>query len=308
MKRNLSPIVLFVYNRLSHTKKTIEALKNNELAILSDLIIYSDGPKNEEKNSIVQVNEVRNYLNNINGFKSIKIIKQKKNEGLSKSIISGVSNTVNLYGKVIVLEDDIVTSKYFLRFMNESLSFYEANHNIYGVTGYAYPINSKKLPSTFFLKDEGCWGWGTWDRAWLNFEKNPKKLIKSFDKKMIYDFNFNDSTNIWIQVIQNSKGIIDTWAVFWYATIFLNNGLFLHPRESFVKNIGHDFSGTNCIETSDYDVDLLEVYDIKFNDVIVESSMARDLHIQYFNSLKISIFRRLINKIFKILNYDRKYN
>src|SRR3989339_698479 len=139
----LSPIVLFVYNRLEHTRKTIEALQKNELAKDSELFLYSDGPKNEE--NIKKVNEVRKYINSIDGFKKVKIVEREINFGLARSIIAGVTDIVNKYGKIIVLEDDIVTSPYFLTFMNDALCLYENEEKVMHISGYFFPVENKNL-------------------------------------------------------------------------------------------------------------------------------------------------------------------
>ena len=123
MTKKLAPIVLFVYNRLNHTRQTLEALQKNDLASKSELIIYSDSAKN--KNDLDKVAKVREYIKNIDGFKKIIIRKAKKNIGLANSIINGVTKVVNEYGKIIVLEDDLMTSRFFLRFMNEALVAYK---------------------------------------------------------------------------------------------------------------------------------------------------------------------------------------
>lgn len=298
-KLDLAPIVLFVYNRPYHTKQTVEALQKNELASESELFIYSDAPKNE--NAEAKVAEVREYLRTIDGFKKITIIERDTNWGLANSIIDGVTKTVNEYGKIIVLEDDLVTSPYFLRFMNEALEFYRNEDKVFGVTGYAYPLLTKELPSTFFLKDEGCWGWATWSRAWKYFEKDTEKLIKTFTKSMIYEFNFNNSMNFWSQVIHNKQGKINSWAIYWYATVFLQNGLFLHSRESFVINIGHDGSGVHCGESFEYETNVIAKYNVQFATDIKISDVARQAHIMYFNSLKIPFIKRLFNKIKRML-------
>jgi len=83
---NLAPIVLFVYNRPLHTHQTFEALQKNELAEQRDLIIYSDAPRNDQARA--QVQEVRDYLKTISGFKSIIAIERDENLGLAKSIIN----------------------------------------------------------------------------------------------------------------------------------------------------------------------------------------------------------------------------
>lgn len=153
----LAPIALFVYNRPEHTRKTIDALKKNVLADASDLIIFSDAPKTSDSDSSVQ--EVRAILESIEGFKSVKILKRDKNWGLSKSIIDGVSRVCGDYGKVIVLEDDLVTSPYFLKFMNDGLDYYEAETRVISVHGYIYPV-PENLPATFFFAWCGLLGVG----------------------------------------------------------------------------------------------------------------------------------------------------
>ena len=125
----LSPIVLFVHNRPWHTKQTVEALQQNELAEDSELFIYSDAAKSSKANAAVQ--EVRDYIYSVSGFKKITIIERKYNWGLADSIIDGVTSIVNKYGRIIVLEDDLVTSPYFLKFMNDALSFYKNEKRVW---------------------------------------------------------------------------------------------------------------------------------------------------------------------------------
>ena len=173
MDKNLAPIVLFIYNRPWHTQQTVETLQKNELANESELFIYSDAAKNEQASE--SVNAVREYIKTINGFKEITIILRDKNWGLADSIIDGVTKIVNEYGRIIVLEDDLVTSPYFLKFMNEGLTMYENEDKVASIHGYIYPIDN--LPNTFFIKGADCWGWATWKRAWDVFEPNGQKIL-----------------------------------------------------------------------------------------------------------------------------------
>ena len=145
---NLAPIVLFVYNRPWHTAQTVEALQKNTLADKSELFIYSDAAKNSEV--ALYVKKVREYIRNISGFRKVTIMEREKNWGLANSIIDGVTTIVNKYGKIIVLEDDLVTSPYFLRFMNEALEMYENEESVASIHGYIYPIEG--LPETFFIR------------------------------------------------------------------------------------------------------------------------------------------------------------
>ena len=191
MKMN-APIALIVYNRLTNTKETVNALSKNMLAKESDLTIFSDGPKADK--DIEKVNEVRNYLKTITGFKSITIIESAVNKGLAASIISGVTEIVNKYTRIIVLEDDLVTSPYFLTYMNDALEMYENEEKVASIHGFIYPVK-KELPETFFIKGADCWGWATWKRAWDLFESDGLKLLNELkNRKLTKEFNFNNLT------------------------------------------------------------------------------------------------------------------
>jgi len=297
---NLAPILLFAYNRPWHTMQTVQALQNNTLAKESELIIFSDGPKDEK--AAPKVTEVRNYLHSIGGFKKVTIHEQPANLGLAENIITGVTDTVNKEGQAIVLEDDILTSPVFLQFMNESLNFYRESNQVMHISGYMYPIDTKELPDTFFLKPTSCWGWATWQRAWKYFEKDPAKLVKVFSRAMINDFNLDNSRDYFLQIKDNLAGRIRTWAIFWHASVYLNNGLSLHPKKSYARNIGHDGSGEHCNPTHVFDVALNNEFTKSFPEQITENSTARKKLEEYFNKLKPSFWQLLKAKTLSILN------
>lgn len=244
----LAPIVLFVYNRLWHTRQTVEALQKNETACDSQLFIFSDGAKDED--SLREVENVRAYLKTIKGFNKITIIERDINWGLADNIIDGVSAIITKYGKVIVLEDDIVTSPQFLNFMNNALIFYENEKRVWHISGWNYPIETAHLEDTFLWRAIQCWGWATWQDRWKHFEKNPQHLIENFTQEDIYAFDLEGINFFWQQVIKNAKNQINTWAVFWYATFFRHKGLCLSPSQTYVYNIGFDGSGIHC-DTND---------------------------------------------------------
>ena len=297
---NLAPIILFVYNRPWHTRQTIEALQKNILAYQSDLIIYSDGPK--DKNVFDSVSQVREYINNIKGFKSIKVIERSENWGLAKSIINGVTEVIEEYGTVIVLEDDIVTSPAFLSFMNQSLNYYKSNEKVWHVSGWSYPIENISEKDVYFWRVMNCWGWATWQDKWQYFQKNTDDLIELFNKKMIKDFDLDNSGIFWSQVLDNKKKKIDTWAIFWYATIFTNKGLCLNPAISYIENIGLDGSGEHCSMDSRYkSKNLNSSTEIGFIDEASESSEAVKNIIRYYHSLRRPLYLRVIKKLTKLL-------
>lgn len=298
----LAPITLFVYNRLAHTRKTIEALQKNELAIESNLIIFSDGfKKSPESQASVLV--VREYLKTINGFKSIKIIERSENLGLAKSIISGVTEIVNQYNKIIVLEDDLITSPYFLRYMNDALKLYENQEEVISIHAYIYPVKHF-LPETFFIKGADCWGWATWKRGWDLFEADGRKLLNELKaKKLTKEFDLNGSYPYTQMLKGQIKGLNNSWAVRWYASAFLKNKLTLYPGHSLISNSGFDDSGTHTGKT---DAFYTSAYDqpIKITEIpIVEDKEARLTIIKFFKSphlILLTIFMRL-KFYFKIL-------
>jgi hypothetical protein len=243
IKNTLAPIILFTYDRPWHLEQTLNALQKNELADQSQLIIYSDGGK--DNRSWKRVYESRRLLNSIQGFNKITIIHHDRNKGLARNIIDGITEAINNFGKAIILEDDILTNKFFLRFMNESLDYYENRKTIWHINGWNYPIATDHLSNTFVYREMKCWGWATWKDRWNNYKKNPSELIYEFNENDIYTFNIDGEANLFQQVQANISGKINTWAIFWYATIYKNKGLCISPTQSYTDQMGFDGSGTN---------------------------------------------------------------
>jgi len=299
MKMTFSPVVLFVYNRLWHTRKTVEALKANELAKLTDLIVYSDAPANPEEFSKVQ--DVRDYIRTITGFKNVTVIQREQNLGLAANIVCGVTQVVNRYGSVIVLEDDIVTSSSFLIFMNQMLEYYRSNKNIWHISGWNYPIDSDGLDDVYCSRVMNCWGWATWSDRWCHFQKNPDYLDKYWSDRKKYRFDLDGSGIFWSQVTANRRREINTWAIFWYATIFERNGLCLNPSITFVDNIGHDGSGVNCAKAEgNFQVFLNTKDKFQVIDNVVESELAIRRVKKYYKSQRKPLMLRLFSRLKKL--------
>lgn len=275
-----TPIALFVFKRLEHTRKTIESLRNNPESINSLLFIFSDAPKyaDEEKS----VYAVRGYIKNIEGFKSIEIFEREKNLGLSNSIISGVSQLLNDYESIIVLEDDLVVSPFFLNYMNSALALYKHDPEVISIHGYVYPVK-QNLPETFFLRGADCWGWATWRRGWDLFECDGKKLLDELTRKnLLRSFDLDGTVNNVRMLKRQIAGKVDSWAIRWHASAFINSKLTLYPGRSLVKNIGADYSGTNVKKTERYNVDLSN-YPINVEQLPpAENTEAREIIKNYF--------------------------
>ena len=236
---NLAPIVIFTYTRLETLKKTIESLKKNKMAKFSEIYIFSDCHKNKIDQPLV--NNVRKYLKSIKGYKKINLISRKENYGLARNIINGVSSVIKKRKKVIVLEDDIIVSPNFLEYMNDSLIRYQNNKKIWHINSWNYEIRDHNVEyNAFFTRHMNCWGWATWEDRWKYFEKKPDKILKKFNKEKIFRFNIENNLNYYSQLKRNKDGKLNTWAIFWYANIFLKNGLCLSPLKTLSKNIGFD--------------------------------------------------------------------
>ena len=241
----LAPIVLFVYNRAWHTQQTVEALQKNDLADKSELFIYADGEKQANDN---KVKEVREYIKTITGFKKVGIIEREKNWGLADNIIDGVTKIVNKYGRIIVLEDDIVTSVGFLKYMNKALEMYEDEEKVMHISGYLPKTSfSYLLPKTFFLRFMSCWGWATWKSSWNKSIWDTKYLWNRINKKeILYKYNYENALSFHHQLLDNIDGNIKTWAIKWFTSIYINEGYCLYSKTSLVQNIGFDGSGIHC--------------------------------------------------------------
>jgi hypothetical protein len=300
MQDNLAPIVLFVYARPEHTRKTLEALENNILADQSLLFIYADGLKvnaNEEQGKNFQA--TRALIRKKWRFKEVCIIEREKNWGLADNIVDGVTQIVNRYGKVIVLEDDVVPATGFLQYMNDALNFYENEEKVMHISAYIFPVN-KVLPTTFFYNTATCWGWGTWQRAWCYFEPSAAKLAQIIaEKGLIHQFNVQGGYNFYGDLLANANQQMKTWSVRWYASFFLQQGFALHPYPSLVNNIGHDGTGENSSNVGIFLWKKL-AQEIKIEPIeIKESQKAIDLIIKFHNPGKS--FKDYSKQILKFL-------
>lgn len=276
----LAPVVLFVFNRPQHTRRTLEALRSNTLAAQTDLFIYSDAARADAERPAVD--EVRRVIRSVRGFRSLTVIEQPHNRGLAQSIIEGVSSVVARHGRVIVLEDDLETSPDFLGFMNQALDFYAGQPQVMHISGYCYPMDTTGLPDTFFLAPASCWGWATWARAWSHFERDSARLLREMRPADIRRFNLDGAYDYFSQVRANAEGRINSWAVFWYATVFRAGGLCLHPRLSLVNNIGVDGSGVHGDCSNVYEVAVHSGEPLQMNADVRLSPAATQALMRYF--------------------------
>lgn len=296
--QKLAPIILFVYNRPKHTRRTLAALEKNPLADRSLLYIVSDAPKNAD--AVENVNKVRAIIREPWDFKHITIIERQKNWGLAENVIDGVTKIMNEHGKAIVLEDDLETSPFALTYFNDALHRYEHEERVMEISGYMYPVeHPKRLPKSFFFRVANSWGWATWKRAWDHFNPDIDDLTKHFKRKDIRRFSIDGKENFWKQVQAFKKGKIDSWAIRWYLSVFNQNGLVLYPRQSMIHNIGTDGSGTHSDIDDVYKVELATRKLKYFPNEIVENEKAYDAIKNFYTHRKGNLAERLIRFLIK---------
>ncbi len=234
--KTLAPIALFCYKRLDTLKQSIEALKLNQLAAESELFIFSDGPKKEGDEPIII--EIRNYLKTITGFRKLHVIEAVKNKGLATSVITGVSDIINKYDRIIVLEDDLLTSSNFLVYMNEGLDFFESTQKIFSVCGFSIPIKGQKENAIYFTKRSDSCGWGTWKNRWNIIDwdvTDYPALMKNRSARHAFNRMGSDMTGL---LTKQKTGKINSWAIRWCYHQFKHDLYSVHPVVSKIINIG----------------------------------------------------------------------
>lgn len=286
----LAPIVLFVYNRLELTQKTIEFLLCNQLCAESELVIFSDGSRNESDK--IKVEEVRQYIKSISGFKKITIKESILNKGLANSVISGVTQVFEKYDKVIVLEDDLLTAPDFLKFVNEALNFYKDDSKIWSITGYCPPIKiPKEYESDVFLAlRPSSWGWGTWKNRWNNIDweiKEYKELVK--DKRRQREFN-KGGNDLYNMLRNQKEGRIDSWAIRWSYNQFINSANTIYPVITKVQNIGFGNEATHTKKKRFQNQILDGNKEFVFNnELILDEGIAQQFKKLFMSRLKLFI-------------------
>ena len=289
---DLAPIVLFVYNRPEHTRRTLAALAANPLAIDSDLIIHADGPKKLEHASSVE--DTRVVVRGATGFKSVSLLERDENFGLARSIIAGVTEACEARGRAIVLEDDIVIVPEFLSYMNRALDRYASEERVMQISGYMFPISYPgELPETFFSRLPTSWGWSTWRRAWNSFEPDANSLLDRLKSSDVASFDLDGQYPYSQMLKDQSLGVLDVWGVRWYASMFLQGGLCLYPSHSLVSNIGMDGSGEHCGRSDAYDVALAEKAPTEFPVEVRASQIGERKIREFFKAQRGSFLKRL---------------
>ena len=288
------PILLFTYNRPVHFKRTLSSLGKNNNAEKYKLIIFIDGPKTELDRK--KIKGIESLIKSNNKFKSIKVLKNKINKGLKQSIIDGVNYAFKQFENVVVLEDDIITNKYYLDFMTDSLNYYQNHPLVSTVSGYSYINVNKAFKNKVYLSQRhSSWGWGTWKKNWIKYKWNNDWIKKHFRKKN-FKSSFNQAGEDMHHMLNlqiNKK--IDSWAIIYNLNCFLKNKYCLCPSTSLLYNIGMDGSGVHCKKNDKVFSNYKSNFKIEsFNKVSLDKNILNKI----YKSFHTPIYKRIINKIF----------
>jgi hypothetical protein len=290
-----APIVIFAFNRPVSFQRTVESLCNNIECKDSDLFVFVDGPRDNHPEEMEKVLAVRGFAEHITGFHSINYRFSDHNRGLADSVISGVTEVINCYGSVIVLEDDLVVASNFLLFMNEALTRYKESENIFSVCGYTNKIRIPKYYQydVYISSRSSSWGWGTWKNRWEKVDWKLSKWDNARRNKKA--FNAWGGSDCYHMLKRWKKSENNSWAIRFVYSQFVNHGWSVFPCRSLVKNNGFDGTGTNCHKYSRFKYDFDDTNKQVFNwspskliDLIV---LKRTLS---YESVRIRIWSRIM--------------
>ena len=292
-------IALFVYNRPEHTRRAVSSLLANPRAADSELFVFCDGAKTAAAQPMVE--QTRAFVRGISGFRAVTVVERERNFGLANSIIDGVTRICEERGQVIVLEDDLVLSPYFLDYMNEGLTLYAEVPQVASIHGYTYPVDCL-LPEIYFMRGADCWGWATWARAWRVFEPDAGKLLGELrNSGQLDDFDFGGAAGF-IEMLENFiAGKNDSWAVRWHAAAYLHGMMTLYPGRSLVRNIGVDGSGTHSGDVDVFESSLTDRPIVLGATEVVESAKAHAAFARYFQSLHPTLGQRISRRLRRAL-------
>lgn len=297
-----APVALFAYARPAHTRKTLDALAQNTLASRSDLVVFCDGARGES--DAANVAEVRRITKLAKGFKSVEVVERPGNVGLTANITGGITEVCASCDRVVVVEEDIATSRHFLAYVNDALDRYEAERQVWHVSGWAYPFPASGLGDAYFTRVMNCWGWGTWKDRWAHFEMDPAATLKSWTPRQIRDFNLDGAHDFWRMVKQTAAGKRDSWDAFWYATIRRHGGLCLNASHPLSANTGMGF-GEHCLFNPAF---ITEVRDRRievFPGRIEESALGKERLTAFYRRREFSLPARVLRRAKHTLGIGR---
>lgn len=250
----LAPVVVFAYRRADKIRSCLEALEKNVEAERTAVFLYADGAKSEKDRADVE--KTREFIEQYaarHKFESFTVNCRESNMGLANSIITGVTEIMERYGKAIVVEDDLITSPDFLLYMNDALAYYENRKEVGEISAFTHPLKSLKTyeHDVYLTRKAECWGWATWKDRWRLADWEMRSYVAFRRGRQDREFE-KLQRGINRMLKQQMEGKLDSWAVRWCYSLFVNDRLTVYPKISRTQNIGFDGSGVHCGKTDMY--------------------------------------------------------
>lgn len=295
MESKCAPVAVFTYNRPNHTERVLDALNVSALAPDTDIFIFCDNFKNESaKYDVQQVRDLVDQFAYKSRFRSITINKSETNKGLAASIICGVSGIMDLYGRVIVVEDDLLASTHFLEYMNSALDFYENNKHIWSISGYSFPMKAlTNYPHDVFMAGRGSsWGWASWIDRWNTVDWDVKDYYQFKNNKQKRHEFAQWGRDLPLMLDAQMSSDHNSWAIRWCYSQFIQNKMTVYPKTSYIKNIGNDGSGTHKSHLDEkYDTNLEsgECFNCRFEDLSYDMSIKKEFSKKYSPTIMCKI-------------------
>lgn len=244
----MAPVVVFGYNRPDHLQQTLEHLAQADGALASDLWIFCDGPKPGADPA--PVDAVRMLANDpiwTDRFASVHVEVSRENKGLARSIIGGVSAVITEFGRVIVVEDDVLVATDFLRFMNDCLDFYQDDSRVGSITAFS-PLTEAPAgyePDVMAVPRNCSQCWATWLDRWREVDWSARDAaLLSRNPALRKRFNAagNDRAD---RLRRQLAGKIDSWSIRFGLWQTMSERHTIYPVHNRVRNIGYDGSGVH---------------------------------------------------------------
>lgn len=271
----------------------------------TEVYVFIDGPKSLDDKLLIK--ETADIVNTFTDFKKLNIIQHETNIGLAKSVIYGVDYIFTFSDRIIVLEDDLTVGKGFLKYMNGALEHFRSDSTVWHISAFNYNIDSSDLQNSFLWHFMNCWGWATWDDRWCKRSVKSVRDVKQLKLTLLsfLKFNIYCSYDIWSQVLDNFYNRRKTWAVFWYLSIFMKNGLCLNPYSSIILNNGFDQSGETKKIDNNYFIPkkVNDCLVFNFDKVDLINIKNLSLIIKGYRSIGSGFLKTFLKSIFYYLHY-----
>lgn len=301
----LAPIIVFAYNRPEHLRKTLTWLKQNEHADESVLFIYCDGAKEDASESDWdRVREARKVAREKQWCREVHVIESPSNKGLGTSIISGVTEVINQFGRVIVLEDDLKTSPFFLNYMNKCLDYYANRKSVFSISGLSRPHPQRFYPNdypydVYVSLSHHPQGWATWADRWKQVDWNADayKVIKN---DMIIQRAFNRMGADYFDALtyqqENNQNV---WSIRFALSHFVNHAVSICPIRSYIEIFGWGDDSTNCKGNGErwLNTELADKEPAKMLDILYEDSRIVNAWYSFSIPKKRNLFQRIVNRV-----------